>query len=72
MRLSPKAEELGQIITQSNVRPSPAYDQCQDGVQDKINFGIQHRKCYTGCETPDMPLAESVCCDNRNQAGAEP
>jgi len=75
MTLAPKSEQLGQPITQSDVRPSPAYDQCQDGVQDGLKFGISTRKCGGGsltCETEDMPLAESVCCDSRNLALAEP
>jgi len=70
--LSPKLEHINELITQSGVRPSPGFDHCQDGVQDKLNFGISNRLCYTGCEKPDMPLAESVCCDSRNLAGAEP
>jgi len=72
MRFSTKLEQINEPITQSSVRPSPKFDLCRDGVQDKLNFGISNRLCYTGCETPDMPLAESVCCDSRNQAGAEP
>lgn len=71
MRLSPKTAQLGEP-TQSNIRPSPDYDMCQDGVQDRLNFGINHRQCAFGCETPDMPIAESVCCDTRNLAFAEP
>jgi len=69
VRFSPKSEHINQQIS---VRPSPEFDLCQDGVQDKLNFGISKRFCYTGCEKPDMPLAESVCCDSRNLAGAEP
>jgi len=72
IRLVPKSKQLNEPITQSNVRPSPPFDLCQDGVQDKLNFGIANRLCYIGCEKPDMPLAESVCCDSRNQARAEP
>jgi len=72
MRLAPKMDPINQPITQSNIRPSPGFDLCQDGVQDKLNFGISDRLCYIGCEKPDMPLAESVCCDLRNLARAEP
>lgn len=72
MRFAPKLVLVNEPVTQSSVRPSPAFDLCQDGVQDKLDFGISNRLCYTGCEKPDMPLAESVCCDSRNLAGAEP
>jgi len=72
VRFSPKSMRINHPIKQSGVRPSPGFDLCQDGVQEKLNFGISTRFCYTGCEKPDMPLAESVCCDSRNLAGAEP
>jgi len=72
IRLSPKVEQLNAPLTQSTIRPSPEFDLCKDGVQDNLNFGISNRLCYTGCERVDMPLAESVCCDSRDQAGAEP
>jgi len=72
IRVAPKSKQSIEQITQSNIRPSPAFDLCKGGVQDNLNFGIPNRLCYVGCETPDMPLAESVCCDSRNLAGAEP
>jgi len=72
IRVTPKTERVNQPITQSGVRPSPEFDVCESGVQDLLNFGISGRLCYVGCEKPEMPLAESVCCDSRNQAGAEP
>jgi len=72
IRLSPGAEQLKAPFTQSTIRPSPEFDLCKAGVQDNLNFGISNRLCYIGCETTDMPLAESVCCDSRNQDRAEP
>jgi len=72
VRVAPKMKKINRPIKQSGVRPSPPYDICQDGVQDNLYFGISNRKCYTGCEKPDMPLAESVCCDKRNLPFAEP
>jgi len=72
VRVSSKKENVNNPITQSAIRPSPEFDVCKSGVQDLLNFGISGRLCYTGCEKPEMPLAESVCCDSRNQAGAEP
>ena len=60
----------------SKVRPSAPYDQCKDGVQDSLNYKISTRFCIPlpgqTCETEDMPLAESVCCDSRNLPFAEP
>jgi len=72
MRFSPSVQRINGPLTKSVVRPSPEFDLCEDGVQDKLNFGISKRLCYIGCEKPTMPLAESVCCDSRNQARAEP
>jgi len=73
MRFSQNVERfLNGPLTKPGVRPSPEFDLCEKGVQDKLNFGISERLCYTGCEKPTMPLAESVCCDSRNQARAEP
>lgn len=72
IRLSMIGEHVNELITQSAIRPSPGFDLCKAGVQDLLNYGISGRLCYTGCEKPEMPLAESVCCDSRNQAGAEP
>jgi len=72
VRFVAKSEQKNEPVSQSNIRPSPEFDLCKDAVQDKLNFGISDRLCYFGCEQPDMPLAESVCCDSRNRNFAEP
>ena len=63
---------LIQVCTASNDRPPAPYNNCQGAVQDQLNYGISAQKCVFNCISEEELLAESVCCDKRNEVYAEP
>jgi len=53
-------------------QPPKEFNYCKNAVQKNLKYGISGRMDAFGGESANESLAESVCCDSRHNARAEP
>jgi len=60
------------LLQQDNQQPPKNFNYCSAKVQENLKYGISGRMDTFGGDSANESMAESVCCDSRNNKKAEP